>query len=104
MNGSDEVLMVRIYCTESEHKLDTLLNLLHDQEKVAGVTAFRGIAGFGRSGKMHTASLLDMSLDMPVIIEFFDRPEKAMRVMEHIESLVPAGHMVSWRARTNLGA
>ena len=103
MSGTDDVLMVRIYCTESEHKLDRILNLLHNQEKVAGVTAFRGIAGFGRSGKMHTASLLDISLDMPVIIEFFDKPEKVKQVIEHLESLVPAGHIVSWRAQTNLG-
>ena len=102
MSANDEVLMVRIYCNESEHKLDAILKLLHDEERVAGVTAFRGIAGFGRSGKMHTASLLDLSLDMPVIIEFFDRPEKAGKVMKHLESLIPPGHMVSWRANTNL--
>lgn len=99
--SSEKVMIVRIYCTESEHMLDAILNILHDQEQVAGVTAFRGIAGFGQSGKMHTASLLDISLDMPVIIEFFDHADKARRVMKHLESLVSPGHMVSWLAESN---
>lgn len=99
---STEVTMVRIFCTEAEHKLNEIMKILHDQEKVAGVTAFRGIAGFGRSGKMHTASLLDMSLDMPVIIEFFDRPERVATIMAHLEHKIEPGHMVSWSAHVNL--
>ena len=96
------VSMVRIYCSEAEHKLDKLLDMLHDQEKVAGVTAFRGIAGFGHSGHFHTSSLLDMSLDLPVVIEFFDRPEKIATVLEHLSAHVKPGHMVSWDAMANL--
>jgi PII-like signaling protein len=99
---SDEVTMVRIYCTEGEHKLKRMLNYLHNEEHVAGVTAFRGVAGFGRSGKMHTASLLDLSLDMPVVIEFFDRPEKMESVIEHLKKQLEPGHLVYWTARTNL--
>ncbi len=99
---TDEVIMVRIYCTEGEHKMKKTLSYLHDVEKVAGVTAFRGIAGFGRSGRMHTASLVDLSLDMPVVIEFFDRPDKARRVVEHLRNKIDPGHLVYWNARTNL--
>jgi PII-like signaling protein len=100
---TDEVILVRIYCTEGEHKMKETLRYLHDVEKVAGVTAFRGVAGFGRSGKMHTASLVDLSLDMPVVIEFFDRPEKARAVVEHLRNEIDPGHLVYWPARTNLG-
>jgi PII-like signaling protein len=99
---SDEVIMVRIYCTEGEHKLKEILDYLHNEESVAGVTAFRGVAGFGRSGKMHTASLLDLSLDMPVVIEFFDRPQKMESVIEHLKPKLEPGHLVYWHARTNL--
>jgi len=99
---SDQVTMVRIYCTEGEHKMREILDYLHDVEKVAGVTAFRGVAGFGRSGKMHTASLLDLSLDMPVVIEFFDRPDRVARVVEHLRTQIDPGHLVYWPARTNL--
>ena len=97
-----EVTMVRIYCTEAEHKFDALMKRLHDEEQVAGVTAYRGIAGFGRSGKIHTASLLDVSLDLPIIIEFFDRPERIARILADLESLVEPGHLVSWPATVNL--
>jgi len=99
---TDEVTMVRIYCTEGEHKLKQTLDYLHNVEHVAGVTAFRGVAGFGRSGKMHTASLLDLSLDMPVVIEFFDHPEKMASVIEHLKTELEPGHLVYWPARTNL--
>ena len=101
MNEID-VTVVRIYCTEAEHKLEPLLKLLHDQEKVAGVTAFRGVAGFGRSGKLHTSTLLDVSLNLPVVIEFFDLPEKIASVMEHLAPQIEPGHMLTWSAKANL--
>ena len=97
-----DVTVVRIYCTEAEHKLEPLLKRLHDEEKVAGVTAFRGVAGFGRSGKLHTSTLLDVSLNLPVVIEFFDRPEKIASVLEHLAPQIEPGHMLTWSAKANL--
>ena len=102
MKHSD-VTMVRIYLTEAEKTLKTLLAKLHDDEKVRGVTVFRGISGFGRSGKVHSASLLDLSLNLPVVIEFFDEPAKVDRVLSHLKDILPAGHVVSWPARINEG-
>lgn len=101
MNTCD-VTVVRIYTSEKEGKHSKLLELLHDQEKVAGVTAFRGVAGFGASGQFHSASLLDISLDLPVVIEFFDRPEKVEAVMQHLNTQVAPGHMLCWAAKANL--
>jgi len=99
---NSEVTMVRIYCTEKDGMHRELLALLHDREKVAGVTAFRGIAGFGGSGRVHEAGLLDMGMDLPIIIEFFDRPDKVKAVMQHLHNKVAPGHMVSWSAQANL--
>ncbi len=99
---TEDVTLVRIYCSEAQHKLESLLTLLHDKEQVAGVTAFRGIAGFGSSGKMHSASLLDLSLDMPLVIEFFDRPDKVRRIMRDLNELVKPDHMVSLSAKVNV--
>lgn len=96
-----DVTMVRIYLTESEGLMKQLLTRLHDDEKVLGVTVFRGIAGFGQSGKMHSSTLLDLSLDLPVAVEFFDEPGKVRRILAHLESLIPVGHVVSWPARVN---
>lgn len=97
-----EVTVVRIYCSEKGGRYRELIDRLHDQEKVAGVTAFRGIAGFGGSGRIHEAHLLDVSLDLPIVIEFFDRPERVETILSDIKDLVPAGHAISWSAKANL--
>lgn len=94
-----DVTMVRIYLTEAESHLSTLLKRLHDWEKVRGVTVFRGISGFGKSGKVHSSTLLDLSMDLPVVVEFFDEPEKVEGILEHLSKTVDPGHMVSWAAR-----
>ncbi len=98
-----QVTMVRIYLTEGQHQVQELMRILHDDEKVRGVTAFRGISGFGQSGKMHSSTLLDMSLDLPLVLEFFDEPQKVERVLEHLKIIVKPGHMVSWPATINAG-
>jgi PII-like signaling protein len=97
-----EVTMVRIYLTEKDRPLNKVLAKLHDEEKVRGVTIFRGISGFGKSGRMHSSSLLDMSLDLPVVIEFFDEPDRIVGIIEHLSTIIPPGHMVSWNARLHL--
>lgn len=96
------VTIARIYCTEAEHKLERILKILHDEHRVAGVTAFRGIAGFGRSGHMHTASLIDVSLDLPVVVEFFDTPERIDAVYRRLHDLIEPGHFVRWSGQGNL--
>ncbi len=100
MNELD-IFMVRIYCTESEKRLTSLLKYLHDESKVRGVTIFRGISGFGKSGKMHAASLLDLSLDLPVVVEFFDTQDKVNAMLVHLNTLIEPGHLVYWPARVN---
>lgn len=95
MNKLD-ITFVRIYLTEGEGRMEDLLKRLHDEEQVQGVTVFRGISGFGKSGKLHSSSLLDMSLDLPLVIEFFDVPEKVDAILEHIRRDVEPGHIVSW--------
>jgi len=97
MNKLD-VTFVRIYLTEGEGRMEGLLQRLHDEEQVQGVTVFRGISGFGKSGKMHSSSLLDMSLDLPLVIEFFDVPQKVNDILEHIRKDIKPGHIVSWSA------
>ena len=96
MNTLD-ITFVRIYLTEGEGRMESLLKRLHDEEKVQGVTVFRGISGFGSSGRLHSSSLLDMSLDLPLVIEFFDVPEKIGKILEHIRQDIDPGPIVSWQ-------
>ena len=82
------IKLARIYLREAEHLLPKIIKFLHDEEKVSGVTVLRGLAGFSSDGKMHTASLVDLSLDLPLVVEFFDEPERVKavvaRLMEHV--------------------
>ena len=98
-----KVTMVRIYLTEGDHQLRKLLDFLNQEEHVRGVTAFRGIAGFGPSGKVHEATLLDISMDLPLVLEFFDLPERAEKIMQDLSQWVGPGHMVNWTAYVNMG-
>ncbi len=96
-----KVTMVRVYLTEAEGRLAELMKKLHDEEKVRGVTVFRGISGFGKSGKVHSSTLLDLSMDLPVVIEFFDTPEKVDEILKHLQEVLEPGHIVSWPAEVN---
>ncbi len=99
-----EVTMVRVYLTEGEKRLKSLLAYLHDESRVHGVTVFRGISGFGKSGEMHSSTLMDMAFDLPLVIEFFDQPERVRAVLDHLDTLLEPGHIVCWNAQANIAA
>ena len=100
MNAA-EVTVVRVYLTEASGMLKSLLNYLHDESKVHGVTVFRGITGFGQSGRYHSSTLMDMSLDLPLVIEFFESPDRAAVIIEYLNTRVEPGHIVFWNALMN---
>ncbi len=101
MNEND-VTVVRIYLHEAKSQMEELLEYLHDESKVRGVTVFRGITGFGTSGEYHSSNLVDMSLDLPLIIEFFDNPEKTKSIIKELNKRIKPGHIVYWPAKINL--
>jgi PII-like signaling protein len=92
--------MVRIYLTERKG-VNELLSYLHDQSQVRGVTVFRGITGFGKSGHVHSSALLDPSIDLPVVIEFFDLPEGVAMLLKQLNTRIEPGHIVCWAAVIN---
>ncbi len=94
-----DVTVVRIYFREAESLLDKLLTMLRDREHVRGVTVFRGIAGFGRSGKMHLATMMDLSVDLPLVVEYFDEPGQVAHTLDHVSELVEPGHILTWPAQ-----
>jgi PII-like signaling protein len=100
--NTESVTIVRIYLTEAEAKLNKIMKHLHDVEKVRGVTVFRGISGFGQSGEIHSSSLLDMSLNLPVVVEFFDVPDKVNNILSQLKEFIKPGHVVSWQANVNV--
>jgi PII-like signaling protein len=101
---ANDVLMVRIYLNEADHgRRKTLMreifSLLHDRHAVRGVTVFRGVAGFGAGGEVHADDMLRLTVDLPLVVEFFDEPEAAEAAIHLLDDLVPGGHIVSWPAK-----
>jgi uncharacterized protein len=60
-------------------------------EGVAGATVLRGISGFGDHSVCHTAKLLDLSADLPLIVEVVDAPEKIESVLPLVEEMMAGG-------------
>ncbi len=77
-----------------------LTDFLHAQ-KVSGMTVLRGIAGFGPDGRLHTASLLDLSLDLPLVVEFYDTPERVDCLLADLQAVMDLPHVVSWPATSH---
>jgi PII-like signaling protein len=100
--SSKKITIARVYTLEGHDHLNQVLDILHDQEKVMGATVIRGIAGYGASGAIHTSSLLNLSLELPLMIEFYDEPEKVARVIEILKSRLDLKHIVSWSAEAHV--
>jgi len=61
------------------------------EEKLAGATVLRGIAGFGAKSHLHSAQLLALSQDLPMVIECVDTRDNIDRVMPQIDSMIKDG-------------
>jgi uncharacterized protein len=58
---------------------------------LAGATVLRGIEGFGANSIVHKAALLEMSTDLPLVIEIMDQQEKIELLLPHLQTLVQEG-------------
>lgn len=95
-----DIIVVRIYITESSHLLNKIISYLKTEVKIRGVSVFRAISGFGETGN-HTASLVDLSLDLPLVIEFFDSQNKIKPALEYLNTIIKHEHIVFWDAKAN---
>ena|SRR5437763_13069450 len=84
--------LLRIFIGEldkSEGKpLYEALVLAAKKEGIAGATVLRGILSFGASSRIHTAKLLDLSYDLPIIVEIVDTEEKINGFLEIADKLI----------------
>lgn len=58
---------------------------------IAGATVIRGVEGYGEANRLHTTRLLDLSADLPVIVEAVDQAEKIEKVLPEIQAMVSRG-------------
>ncbi len=58
---------------------------------LAGATVTRGIEGFGRASRIHTAKILRLSEDLPIVIEIVDIPDKIESFVELVDQVIDGG-------------
>ena len=92
--------LVRVYLSDGRHEVRQVLKQL-EQNKVR-FTVFRGVAGLGSNGLVHKASILDLSSDLPMVIEFFDKPEQINDIITKIKTMVEVDHIVSWPVQSGM--
>lgn len=90
-----ELTLVRIYLREGENLLDKIVKFLHDDAKVRGLTVLRAIEGFSENGTIRTVSLMNLSLDLPLIVEFYEDTNKAEEVISTLVNDMHVSHIIS---------
>jgi PII-like signaling protein len=69
---------------------------------LAGATVVKGFMGFGAHSRIHTAKLLELSQDLPIVIEIVDAPDKIEAFMPDLERMVGDGLITLERAEVLL--
>jgi len=87
--------LLRVFIGEQDkwHGLplyEAIVNLAR-KEHLAGATVLKGCMGFGCKSHMHTAKILRLSEDLPMIIEIVDSEEKIMAFLPHLDEMVAEG-------------
>ncbi len=78
-----------------------LLELLRERD-FAGATVLRGIEGFGASARLHTANLLDLSLDLPIVVEVIETEERIRALLPELDEMIGGGLVTLERVRVIL--
>jgi PII-like signaling protein len=88
-------IRVRAYFGERDrHDHGTLWNALLKllrSEGAAGATVTRGVAGYGAHSTIHTASIVDLSSDLPLVLEWIDTEAQVERILPKIEAMLQGG-------------
>ncbi len=95
MQIPNEALLLRIFIGESDrwqHKpLYEAIVLKAREMHLAGATVLRGPMGFGKASRLHTAKILRLSMDLPLVIEIVDAEEKINAFLPVLDEMVGGG-------------
>jgi len=95
MQIPQDAVLVRIFIGESdrfEHKpLYEAIVLKARELHLGGATVLRGSMGFGKSSRLHTAKILRLSMDLPLVIEVVDSEEKIQSFLPVLEKMMGGG-------------
>jgi uncharacterized protein len=95
MKSPGEAVLLRIYVGEDDrhdHKpLYEAIVLKAREMHLAGATVLRGPMGFGHSSRLHTAKILRLSEDLPVVIEIVDDEDKVKQFLPVVDAMMQGG-------------
>lgn len=95
MKIEGDALLLRIFIGESDtwkgKPLYEAIVLKAREEGLAGATVLRGLEGFGANSRIHTARILRLSEDLPIVIELVDREERIRAILPALDEMVTEG-------------
>jgi PII-like signaling protein len=95
MQLQETALLLRIFIGEDDHfdrkPLYEAIVLKAREQGLAGATVLRGPMGFGHSSRLHTAKILRLSEDLPVVVEIIDSEERIMAFLPLLDGMVKGG-------------
>ena len=91
----EDDILVRIYISEKEklHGIPVYEAIVQKAREIglAGATVIRGIMGFGADKRMHTAKLLELSENLPIVVEVVDLEENIEKFMPFLDENIKDG-------------
>lgn len=95
MQVPHEAALLRIFIGESDRwqgrPLYEAIVIKARAAHLAGATVLRGPMGFGKTSRLHTAKILRLSLDLPMVIEIVDSDEKIQGFLPELDGLLGGG-------------
>ena len=95
MQVEEKAALLRIFIGENDrfgqHPLYEAIVLKAREQGLAGATVLRGPMGFGHSSRLHTAKILRLSEDLPVVVEIIDSEENITAFLPLLEEMVKGG-------------
>jgi len=95
MQIPEDAVLLRIFIGESdrwEHKpLYEAIVLKARELHLAGATVLRGPMGFGKNSRLHTAKILNLSTDLPLVIEIVDSEAKINAFLPELDKMIGGG-------------
>jgi len=95
MHLPHEAMLLRIFIGESDRwhhqPLYEAIVLKARELHLAGATVLRGPMGYGKSSRLHTAKILRLSMDLPLVIEIVDGEEKIQAFLPVLDEMMKGG-------------
>ena len=95
MQLPEDAVLLRIYVGESDRwqhqPLYEAIVLRARELHLAGATVLRGPMGFGAASRIHTAKILRLSMDLPIVIEIVDTDDKVQTLLPFLDEMMGGG-------------